>query len=111
MLNTTVEQCFQTKVCRTVFTTFNMHASKDFHGHILNAGQGGSAGRIKNILFGFSTFFGLPIPMLVSVFLIHVLISLSVTATTLVIDVMKYEICGAVSGSLAEFKRLIRIFG
>jgi hypothetical protein len=48
--------------------------------------------------------------MLVSVFLIHVLISLSVTATTLVIDVMKYEICGAVSGSLAEFKRLIRTF-
>jgi hypothetical protein len=34
------------------------------------------AGQIKNILFGFSTFFGLPIPMSVFVFLIHVLISL-----------------------------------
>jgi hypothetical protein len=47
----------------------------------------------------------------VSVFLIHVLISLLVTATTLVIDIMKYEICGAVSDSLAELTRLIRIFG
>jgi hypothetical protein len=37
--------------------------------------------------------------MSVSVFLMHVLISLSVTATTLVIDEMKYEICGAVSDS------------
>jgi hypothetical protein len=47
----------------------------------------------------------------VGVRLPYTYISLSVTATTLVIDVMKYEICGKVSGSLTEFKRLIRIFG